>query len=94
MLPTPAPTSPPHSPKFTASQNTVLSDHGDADNNEDLLEPIDDIQYPAPPDNKGSAPFGVLVGLFDKLQNERKHDKRRRFMSAWFDVRSFYLLGM
>jgi hypothetical protein len=28
----------------------------------------------------------VLVGLFEKLQNERKSDGRRRLLDAWFNV--------
>ena len=51
------------------------------------LEPLAESQtYPAPPKNVGSAPFGVLAGLFDKLQVERKHDRRRRLIEAWFNV--------
>jgi DNA ligase-4 len=42
--------------------------------------------YPHPPENIGSAPFGVLVGLFHKLQNERKQDRRRKWIDAWFTV--------
>ncbi|KZT27881.1 ATP-dependent DNA ligase [Neolentinus lepideus HHB14362 ss-1] len=41
--------------------------------------------YPAPPQNVGSAPFSVLTGLFDKLQNERKPDRRRKLLDAWFN---------
>ncbi|KAG5647455.1 hypothetical protein DXG03_009386 [Asterophora parasitica] len=33
----------------------------------------------------GSAPFGILVGLFDKLQSERKHDRRKKLIDAWFN---------
>ncbi|KAF8159664.1 DNA ligase IV [Crassisporium funariophilum] len=40
--------------------------------------------YPSPPQNVGSAPFGILVGLFEKLQNERKPDRRRKLIDAWF----------
>jgi DNA ligase-4 len=42
--------------------------------------------YPAPPLNHGSAPFHVLVALFDKLQNERKPERRRKMLDAWFNV--------
>ncbi|KDR80522.1 hypothetical protein GALMADRAFT_240825 [Galerina marginata CBS 339.88] len=40
--------------------------------------------YPTPPQNLESAPFGILVGLFEKLQNERKQDRRRKLIDAWF----------
>ncbi|KAF8433261.1 ATP dependent DNA ligase domain-containing protein [Boletus edulis BED1] len=62
MQPTPAPTSPPHSPEPT-SEETI---------------------YPAPPQNRGSAPFSVLSGLFTKLTTERKPERRRRLLHAWF----------
>ncbi len=72
MLPTPAPT--------TRSSSPLQSSH--------LPEPqYPDNTYPEAPQNRGTAPFSVLSGLFDKLQNERKPDKRRKFLSAWFDVR-------
>jgi hypothetical protein len=45
---------------------------------------IDD--YPDPPKNFGSAPFGVLAVLFDKLQSERKQEKRRSLLAGWFQV--------
>ncbi|KAI3619578.1 dna ligase iv [Moniliophthora roreri] len=41
--------------------------------------------YPIPPQNMGSAPFSVLVGLFEKLQNERRQERRKKLISAWFD---------
>ncbi|KAJ7281646.1 DNA ligase IV [Mycena rebaudengoi] len=41
--------------------------------------------FPAPPQNVGSAPFSILVALFDKLQNERKQDRRKKLMSTWFN---------
>ncbi|KAI0629298.1 DNA ligase 4 [Trametes polyzona] len=43
------------------------------------------LEYPAPPKNKGSAPFYVLVALFEKLQSERKPEKRRKLIASWFD---------
>jgi DNA ligase 4 len=49
-------------------------------------EPHDTTVYNAPPENVGSAPFGVLVGLFEKLQNEKKPDRRRKLLDAWFNV--------
>ncbi|KAJ6518705.1 DNA ligase IV [Mycena sanguinolenta] len=42
-------------------------------------------KYPTPPHNTGSAPFGILVGLFDKLQTERKQDRRKKFLDTWFN---------
>ncbi|CCM06278.1 uncharacterized protein FIBRA_08529 [Fibroporia radiculosa] len=68
MLPTPAPTSPPSSPRPEAVA---------AENHE--------IVYPAPPKNSSSAPFHVLAALFDKLQNERKPEKRRKLLDSWFN---------
>lgn len=47
--------------------------------------------YPIPPQNAGSAPFGILVGLFEKLQSERKQDRRRKLIDAWFSVRCSHL---
>ncbi|KAI0272769.1 ATP dependent DNA ligase domain-containing protein [Gloeopeniophorella convolvens] len=76
MLPTPAPTLPRSSPPAQESQvpGTQVPDYKLADD-----------AYPEAPQNHGTAPFSVLSGLFDKLQNERKPEKRRRFLSAWFD---------
>ncbi|KAH9066874.1 ATP dependent DNA ligase domain-containing protein [Lactarius vividus] len=71
MLPTPAPTTPRNSPPPPSSQLPELQHPDDS--------------YPEAPQNRGTAPFSVLSGLFDKLQNERKPDKRRKFMSSWFD---------
>ncbi|KAI0058986.1 ATP-dependent DNA ligase [Artomyces pyxidatus] len=48
------------------------------------LEPHEE-QYPDPPENKGSPPFSVLSGLFEKLQNERKQEKRRKLLDTWFE---------
>jgi len=35
----------------------------------------------------GSAPFSILVGLFEKLQTERKQERRKKIIDAWFNVR-------
>lgn len=78
MLPTPAPTTPGNSPPQRSRVPEVkVSDLNLSDNT-----------YPEAPQNRGTAPFSVLSGLFDKLQNERKPEKRKRFLNAWFDVRS------
>ncbi|KAJ7634099.1 DNA ligase IV [Mycena polygramma] len=49
--------------------------------------PQEDVptKYPTAPHNTGSAPFGILVALFEKLQNERKQDRRKKLMSTWFN---------
>ncbi|KIY67314.1 DNA ligase 4 [Cylindrobasidium torrendii FP15055 ss-10] len=39
---------------------------------------------PNPPPNTGTAPFSILTGLFEKLQNERKRDKKEKLINAWF----------
>jgi DNA ligase-4 len=39
-----------------------------------------------PPQNNGSVPFSVLVGLFVKLQTEKKPERRRQYLSSWFTV--------
>jgi DNA ligase-4 len=85
MLPTPAPTTPGNSPKKPQHSENEGPDFNLPDNT-----------YPEAPHNHGTAPFSVLAGLFDKLQNERKPEKRRRFMRAWFDVRChvFLLSGL
>ena len=44
------------------------------------------VDYPDPPQNNGSAPFYVLSALFDRLQNERKPEKRRKLLDTWFNV--------
>ncbi|KAL4066025.1 ATP dependent DNA ligase domain-containing protein [Scleroderma citrinum] len=49
------------------------------------LPPADGTEYPAPPQNRGSAPFSVLAGLFEKLSTERKPDRRRRMLTVWFN---------
>ncbi|GBE86558.1 DNA ligase 4 [Sparassis crispa] len=71
MLPTPAPSSPPSSPILGTQPAVTAEDH--------------DIDYPVPPQNVDSAPFYVLSALFDKLQNERKPEKRRKLLNSWFN---------
>ncbi|KAE9399995.1 DNA ligase 4 [Gymnopus androsaceus JB14] len=46
-----------------------------------------DTDYPATPQHsKGpSPPFGALVGLFERLQNERRQDKRKKLINSWFN---------
>ncbi|KAF5388657.1 hypothetical protein D9757_004750 [Collybiopsis confluens] len=68
MQPTPAPSSPPRSPQ----PETAAAEDG--------------TTYPAPPQNtKGPGPpFGALVGLFNRLQTERKQDKRKKLIHSWF----------
>jgi DNA ligase-4 len=78
MLPTPAPTTPGNSPPPQRSRVPEIKVP-------DLS--LSDNTYPEAPQNRGTAPFSVLSGLFDKLQNERKPEKRKKFLSAWFDVR-------
>jgi DNA ligase 4 len=53
---------------------------------------LPETDYPEAPHNRGTAPFSVLSGLFDKLQDERKPEKRRKFLSAWFDVRLYVIV--
>ena len=78
MQPTPAPSSPGRdSPPLRQSSPgaTVVEDHP--------------VEYPDPPQNNGSAPFHVLSALFDRLQNERKPDKRRKLLGSWFNVSGY-----
>ncbi|KAK0202966.1 DNA ligase 4 [Desarmillaria ectypa] len=49
------------------------------------LEESQVTSMPEPPQNTGSAPFGILVGLFERLQTERGRDKREKLLSAWFN---------
>ncbi|KAF5351528.1 hypothetical protein D9758_007230 [Tetrapyrgos nigripes] len=45
----------------------------------------EDEPYLQAPHNIGSAPFRVLVGLFNRLQNERKQDRRAKALLSWFN---------
>ncbi|RXW22137.1 hypothetical protein EST38_g3713 [Candolleomyces aberdarensis] len=45
---------------------------------------VEQPSYKPPPQNVGTAPFSVLVGLFEKLATERKHDRRRKLLDSWF----------
>ncbi|KAJ3711055.1 ATP dependent DNA ligase domain-containing protein [Lentinula raphanica] len=49
--------------------------------------PPDESSYPpAPRNDKGpSPPFSALVGLFERLQTERKQEKRKKLLHAWFN---------
>ncbi|KAF9462872.1 DNA ligase 4 [Collybia nuda] len=49
------------------------------------VKPLTDSSGLVPPQNMGSAPFGILVGLFEKLQTERKQDRRKKMIDAWFN---------
>lgn len=53
---------------------------------------LETAAYPPPPRNVDSAPFGILVGLFERLQTERKQDRRRKLIDAWFSVRPSYFI--
>lgn len=44
-----------------------------------------DTHFPPPPENKESAPFSVLSSLFERLQGERKPEKRYRLLNSWFN---------
>ncbi|KAH9932654.1 hypothetical protein B0H21DRAFT_878850 [Amylocystis lapponica] len=78
--PTPAPSSPPESPVLPPSSPVLEPATQIAVTAEDHA-----LDYPAPPQNVGSAPFHVLAALFDKLQNERKPEKRRKLLDSWFN---------
>lgn len=45
-----------------------------------------DPSFPPPPENKETAPFSVLSSLFERLQGERKPEKRYRLLNSWFNV--------
>ena len=47
---------------------------------------LDEVEYPVLPPNKKSVPFGVLVSLFERLQGEKKPEKRRKALASWFNV--------
>lgn len=44
----------------------------------------DKSAYPDQPYNIDTLPFSILCALFDKLQNERKQDKRKKYLSNFF----------
>lgn len=50
-----------------------------------------DRDFPPPPENKETAPFSVLSSLFDRLQGERKPEKRHRLLNSWFNVCSQFV---
>lgn len=50
---------------------------------------MEDAPYPPQPRNVGSTEFRRLMVLFERLQEERKYDKKLRMMGHWFDVRVF-----
>jgi hypothetical protein len=53
----------------------------------------EEVLYKPPPPNHGaSPPFGVLSRLFERLQQERKFDKRRRAVEVWFKVQCILVL--
>ena len=54
------------------------------DDTADTTAPEED--YPVPPKNVDSTPFYVLSTLFDRLQNERKPEKRKKMLDGWFNV--------
>lgn len=48
---------------------------------------VEVTEYNPPPPNVGEpVPFSVLAALFEKLAVERRHDKRRKLLDAWFTV--------
>lgn len=49
------------------------------------MQAEENTAYSAPPQNRGSAPFSVLTGLFERLSTERKPERRRRMLSVWFN---------
>jgi DNA ligase 4 len=52
----------------------------------EYVEPEERTVYPTPPKNVGTVPFSVLVGLFEKLQTERKPERRQKLLDTWFNV--------
>ena len=91
MLPTPAPSSPLSSPKLgaaavAAENHDIVYPHPSSPKLGAVAAENHDIVYPPPPKNRGSAPFHVLATLFDKLQTERKPEKRRKLLDSWFNV--------
>ena len=113
MLPTPARSSPPSSPKLGAvaaenhdivypppsfpklgavevENHDIVYPHPSSPKLGAVAAENHDIVYPPPPNNRGSAPFHVLATLFDKLQTERKPEKRRKLLDSWFNVCSHH----
>ncbi|KAF8216400.1 DNA ligase 4 [Mycena galopus ATCC 62051] len=56
-----------------------------APNSPEPQQEDEQTKYPTAPHNTGSAPFGILVALFDQLQSERKQDRRKKLMNTWFN---------
>ncbi|CAK5273980.1 unnamed protein product [Mycena citricolor] len=52
---------------------------------EDVKQSQGAVTYPDPPQNFGSAPLSILVALFERLQIERKQDRRKRLLAGWFN---------
>lgn len=52
-----------------------------------LDENKQNFEYKPPPPNHGrDPPFSVLTRLFERVQQERKFDRRRRMIETWFKV--------
>ncbi|KAI0078668.1 ATP-dependent DNA ligase [Panus rudis PR-1116 ss-1] len=83
MLPTPAPSSRPATPTQASSP---LQPSSPIQPQSQLDFAVPDDSYPEPPPNIGPSPsFSVLTRLFDKLSTERKPEKRRKLLDAWFN---------
>lgn len=72
-------------PGPTSSPRQSVAPQAAASSPEPEQEPKEQ-EYPDPPKNRDSAPFSVLSALFDKLQNERKPERRRKMLDVWFTV--------
>ena len=42
--------------------------------------------FPEQPYNTDTLPFHILTAFFEKLQGERKQEKRRKLLNHWFNV--------